>query len=184
MAESNAVEVLDSFFEDWVSDIEYNILQTSAVPEPVEIPERPEPRRRERKAPERKVRIRTLPEQKPVTRTRRDRSKGLFLISAFILLIGALSIVASYSEVYSRKARISALKEEIEETRMSTAADVIRENPMQDMSALYTYAVDELGMQEADSTHTVFITLPQQSYTELPAGPQEQTSRVRFHWFS
>ena len=147
MAESNAVEALDNFFEDWVSDIEYNILQTSAVPEPVEIPVRPEPKRRERKAPQRKVRIRTLPDNRPVKKTGRDRSKGLFLISAFILLIGALSIVASYSEVYSRKARVSALKEEIEETRLSTAADVIRENPMQDMSALYTYAVDELGMQ-------------------------------------
>ena len=108
----------------------------------------------------------------------------MFLVSAFILLIGALSIVASYSDVYSRKARISALKEEIEQTRLSNGADVIRENPMQDMNALYTYAVDELGMQEADSTNTVFIQLPQQSYTELPAGPQEQTSRVRFHWFS
>ena len=84
MAESNAVEALDNFFEDWVSDIEYNILQTSAVPEPVEIPVRPEPKRRERKAPQRKVRIRTLPDNRPVKKTGRDRSKGLFLISAFI----------------------------------------------------------------------------------------------------
>ncbi len=182
MADRNAMEALDSFFDDWVQDVEYNVLNAAPyIEEPVTAPA-PEPARPER--PRRTVRIRPLPSQNPAPVKTRDRSKVLFLFSAAILLIGSLSIVASYSDVYSRKAVISELKTEIEETRMETAGQIVRETPMQDMETLYTYAINELGMEEADSTDTVFVVLPRQSYTEMPATPQEQKTKVTFHWFS
>lgn len=182
MAEANAKEALDSFFEDWVSDVDYNVLGAAPyIEEPVETPA-PEPVRRER--PERKVRIRPLPSQNPAPRKTRDRSKVLFLFSAAILLIGTLSIAATYSDVYSRKAMVSELKSEIEETRLNTAGQVVRENTVQDTGELYAYAIHELGMKEADESNTVFLTLPRQSYTEMPAAAQEQTTKVTFHWFS
>ena len=180
MAETNVAEALDSFFEDWVSDVDYNVLSTAPqVEEPVQTPVR-----REEPNPQRRVRIRPLPSQEPAPRKQRDRSKIVFLFSAVILLIGSLTVVASYSDIYSRKAQITTLKANIEETRMSTASGIVRENPMQDMSELYTYAITELGMEEADGTNTVFITLPQYSYTEMPETAQEQTTKVTFHWFS
>ncbi len=180
MAETNAARDLDSFFEDWVSDVDYNVLATApAVEEPVQTPVRREEPKRERR-----VRIRPLPSQEPAPGKRHDRSRLLFLFSAAILLIGSLTIVASYSDIYSRKAQITSLKANIEETQLSTGTRVVSEDPLQDMNELYAYAVYDLGMQEADGSNTVFITLPRQSYTEMPQTAKEQRTKVTFHWFS
>lgn len=198
MAEALTNDRLDSFFEDWVPELEYNVLTNAALAEPdyqpEEIPEeqpvrrerpRREPQRRPQPKPQpkRRVRVRPLPQTEPRTR-RRDKSKVLFLLSAAILLIGSLSVVSGYSEVYSRKAEIDDLKEDIEETKMSVGSQLTAAAASQDMNEVYSYAINELGMEEADGSDIVFITLPEKSYTLVPATPKEQRSKVTFHWFS
>ena len=186
MAEAMPKEQLDNFFEDWVPELEYNVLTSQAVPEPEYVPEeRPEvrPQRPVRPGRERKVRIHKVPETKPKTR-RVDRSKIFFLLSAAILLIGCLGVVSGYSDVYSRKAQIDDLKEEIEDAKKSAGTQMTMAASSQDMSEIYSYAINELGMEEADNSDIVMIRLPEKSYTYVTTKPAEQGSRVTIHWFS
>lgn len=177
MADALKKESIDSFFDDWLPDVDYN-MKSSLAPD-IQQPERgPKPS----KKPER--RIRPLPKAEPAVRRKRDFSKVLFLCSAVVLLVGSLGVVSSYSEVYSRKARIQELTEELEEAEELTM--ILSEAPNLEMSMeeLYEYATKELGMEEAAAENTVFITTQPQSYTQVTEPAADSGNRVTFHWFS
>ena len=177
MADALKKDSIDSFFDDWLPDVDFN-MKSSLAPEI----EQPQPKREPPKKPERKIRV--LPSAKPAVRRKRDFSKVLFLCSAVVLLVGALGVVTTYSEVYSRKAQIQALNEELEEAKELTM--ILSEAPELEMSMMevYEYATEELGMVEATSEDTVFIQPQPHSYTQVTEPVEDSGDRVTFHWFS
>ena len=175
MADALEKESIDSFFDDWLPDVDYN-MKSSLAPD-LERPER-------KKEPQPEPHIRPLAQPKPAVRRKKDFSKFMFVCSAVILLVGSLGVVSSYSEVYSRKARIQALTEELDEAKEITM--ILSEEPdlQMTMAEIYEFATEELGMVEATEEDTVFIQTHPQSYTKIADTTESTGSRVTFHWFS
>lgn len=174
MADALRERSLDSFFEDWEPELDSTIRGNAAL-QPEEKPEaQPKPHRH----------IRPVQKPKPAAKRRRDGSKALFVVSAMVLLIGALSIVTTYSQVYTKKAQIRALKAELEEAKELTA--ILSEAPELNMSMteIYEYATNQLGMVEASGSDTVFIQTDHHSYTQVTEDTESAAARVTFHWFS
>lgn len=111
-------------------------------------------------------------------------SKFGFLLSTAIILLGAMLIVLSYVRIYNKNSEIAALKRELNAVQETNKVAQQKQAETMNMNELYTYAVDMLGMVDADVDTTITVTVVNQSYTtsNLPVSEIGE-SKVRYHWW-
>lgn len=122
-------------------------------------------------------------DQQAVSRTPVGSKFG-FLLSVAIIMLGCMMIVLSYVRIYNKNSEIASLKRELNAVQETNKVAQQKQAETMNMNELYTYAVDTLGMVDADMTTTITVTVVNQSYTtsSLPVSDIGE-SKVRYHWW-
>lgn len=112
------------------------------------------------------------------------KNKFGFFMFAALIAGGLLYLMMMYIQVFNLHASINDLETQLQDARKENTVEQQQVSEQMNMSDLYTYAVGTLGMVEADSDHTIIITVDNQSYTtsNLPVADISD-SKVTFHWF-
>ena len=96
-----------------------------------------------------------------------------FLLSAGLVLAGALMVVMMFIQVYTKNNEINELRNQVTAAREANQ-----------LAELYVFATTTLGMQEATAATTIKIRINSQSYTTSNLPVAEVTgTKVTFHWF-
>jgi len=116
----------------------------------------------------------------------RVRIKGRFnfFLCAGLVLVGLLSIVMMYIQVYMTNSEVNELRQELTEVEEANTIASQTASETMNMNELYEFATETLGMVEAEADTTIKIVITAQSYTtsNLPTA-EIADSKVTFHWF-
>ena len=112
------------------------------------------------------------------------KNKFGFFVFAVAIAGGLLYLMMMYIQVFNLNASINDLEAQLQDAQKENNVEQQQVSEQMNMSDLYAYAVGTLGMVEADSDHTIIITVDNQSYTtsNLPVADISD-SKVTFHWF-
>ena len=107
-----------------------------------------------------------------------------FLLSAGLVLAGALMVVIMFIQVYTKNNEINELRSQVTAAREANQLAQQISTDSMNMNELYVFATTTLGMQEATAGTTIKIRINSQSYTtsNLPVADVTGT-KVTFHWF-
>lgn len=132
----------------------------------------------------------TAAAEKAIKRARRReaayqiRHRFGFILSIILVLAGGLSILFMYIQVYLINNEVNQLSAQL--TELQTQNEERRQNNVasMNMTELYGYATNTLGMVEADQSHTIIVKVSSSSYTtsNLPVSDTVK-GKVTFHWF-
>lgn len=177
MARSSAAEVLDdySFYEqDYVA---YGNTAPAYQPRP-ELPVTPQ-------TPE-TPKTGTKPQARPKVSPLVWRSRLAFLMCLGVIAIGAVFLVTVYAGNYSLRRKAAKLQNELTAaqtatTMMETQSEAA--NRSLSLTDLYSYATEVLGMETADGSNTIIVTVQPQSYTADYLAEGQSQGQITFHWF-
>lgn len=112
------------------------------------------------------------------------KSRTRFFVCAGLIMIGFLTMILSYVQVFNLNSQISSLRSQLVELQGDDNAVSQAAGDYLNMNDLYSYATDTLGMVEADSSTTIRVKVSKQSYTTSSLPVEEiSDSKVTFHWF-
>ena len=104
-----------------------------------------------------------------------------FLLSAGLVLAGALMVVMMFIQVYTKN---NELRNQVTAAREANQLAQQISSDSMNMNELYVFATTTLGMQEATAATTIKIRINSQSYTTSNLPVAEVTgTKVTFHWF-
>lgn len=112
------------------------------------------------------------------------KNKFSFFLCIGLVLAGAMSVILMYVQVYTANNRVNDLKNQVTEMEEENYKAKASDAGTMNMTEIYVYATDTLGMQEADQSTTITVRTSSSSYTtsNLPVSEIGE-SKVVYHWF-